>query len=100
MSLLADSGKVRESQGIRNGVKENHSIMITLVRWNRIVTQQPVSIDQGKVAQVVSYLTKHLSIKYFCSYCLVFLQFSLSYYLSCKEQQAVSVFSKVVLYFY
>lgn len=37
----------RESQGIHNVVKENYSIMITLVREKRIITQKRVSIDQG-----------------------------------------------------
>ena len=63
---------VRESQGIGNVVRENHSMIITLVKEKRIVTQWPVSIDQVKATQAVSCFIKHLSSKYLCSYYLFF----------------------------
>ena len=85
---------VRESQGIGNVVRENHSIIITLVRDKRVVTQSPVSIEQVKVTQVVSCFIKHLSSKYLCSYYLFFfIKFSLPYRLGCKELQMVSAWS-------
>ena len=37
--FLAESGKVGESQGIHIVVRENHNIIITLVREKRIVIQ-------------------------------------------------------------
>ena len=39
VSFLAESGKVGESQGIHIVVRENHNIIITLVREKRIVIQ-------------------------------------------------------------
>ena len=37
--FLTESGKVGKSQGIHNGVRENHNIIITLVREKKIVIQ-------------------------------------------------------------
>ena len=37
--FLAEPGKVGKSQGIHNGVMENHNVIITLIREKRIVIQ-------------------------------------------------------------